>query len=71
MDWQPIRSAPSGERVLVCDRRGHVASLLLRWYDDAEKMIDKPEWWRPLPPGPKDREAEKARGGHSIEKQKA
>ena len=62
MDWQPIRSAPSGERVLVCDRRGHVFVahlLVLRWYDDAEKLIDKPEWWAPLPEGPKEREAAK------------
>jgi hypothetical protein len=33
--------------------------LVLRWYDDAEKLIDKPEWWRPLPEGPKEREAAK------------
>ena len=55
MDWQPIRSAPSGERVLVCDRNGKVFVahlLVLRWYDDAERMIDRPEWWRPLPEGP-------------------
>jgi hypothetical protein len=34
-----------------------VAHLLgLRWYDDAEKLIDRPEWWMPLPDGPQERE---------------
>jgi hypothetical protein len=33
--------------------------LVLRWYDDAEKMIDLPGWWMHLPAGPKDREAPK------------
>jgi hypothetical protein len=54
--WQPIKSAPSGERVLVCDRYGNVfvvRLLVLRWYDDAEKLIDRPEWWMALPKGPK------------------
>ena len=45
MNWQPIRV---GTHLLV-----------LRWYDDAEKLIDKPEWWTPLPEGPKEREATK------------
>ena len=45
MNWQPIRV---GTHLLV-----------LRWYNDADKMIDKPEWWTPLPEGPKEREAAK------------
>ena len=33
--------------------------LVLRWYDDAEKLIDKPEWWRPLPDGPDEHKVKK------------
>jgi hypothetical protein len=67
MEWQPIKSAPSGERVLACDRRGtvFVAKLLvLRWYDDAERLIDRPEWWMPLPAAPSEEQpaAPKSRG---------
>jgi hypothetical protein len=49
--------------VFVCDRRGQVLVahlLVLRWHDDAEKLIDKPEWWMPLPKRPQEREPAKA-----------
>jgi hypothetical protein len=55
MPWQPIKSAPEGERVLVCARRGNVLiarSVALRWYDDAERLLDSPRWWMPLPEAP-------------------
>jgi hypothetical protein len=67
VDWQPIKTAPAGERVLVANERGtvFVAKLLvLRWYDDAERLIDRPEWWTPLPAAPSEEQpaAPKSRG---------
>ena len=55
MQWQPIKSAPTGARVLVSDQRGNVfiaRSATLRWYDDSERLIDRPRWWMPLPESP-------------------
>ena len=53
--WQPISTAPSNQRILVCDDRGHVKVARqgkLRWYDDAETLIARPIWWMPLPAAP-------------------
>jgi hypothetical protein len=38
--------------------------LVLRWYDDAERLIDRPEWWMPLPAAPSEEQpaAPKSRG---------
>ncbi len=64
MDWQPIRTAPPNTRVLVHDKRGHVQIArvaALRWYDDADRLIDPPVRWMSLPdidepqPAPKPR----------------
>jgi hypothetical protein len=54
-DWQPIVTAPENERILVCNRAGHVQiarTAFLRWYDDDGRLLDIPEWWAPLPEGP-------------------
>ena len=55
MNWQPIATAPTNTRVLVCSENGHVqiARLAtLRWYDDADGLIGRPRWWMPLPTVP-------------------
>jgi hypothetical protein len=55
--WQPISTAPSNQRILVCGDRGHVKIARqgkLRWYDDAESLIARPVWWMPLPAAPSD-----------------
>ena len=51
MDWQPIGTAPTNTRVLVCSEKGYVqiARLALRWYDDADSLIGRRRWWMPLP----------------------
>ena len=52
MDWQPFKTAPANTRVLVHDDRGHVQiarSVALRWYDDADRLIDPPVRWMALP----------------------
>jgi hypothetical protein len=55
MDWQPAETAPSKTRVLVADDKGHVQvarRVPLRWYTDAEALLDPPLWWMPLPAAP-------------------
>jgi hypothetical protein len=55
MTWQPIRTAPSNTRVLVCDDKGNVfiaRASTLRWRDEADRLVDRPLWWQPLPQAP-------------------
>ena len=42
--------------------------LVLRSYDDADKLIDKPEWWTPLPEGPKERGRRRDRDARGTDK---
>jgi hypothetical protein len=54
-EWQPTKTAPAKTRVLVADDKGRVAiarRVPVRWYDDADAMIDPPAWWMPLPGAP-------------------
>ena len=62
--WEPIKTAPSNTRVLVCGDKGHVqiARLAsLRWYDDADTLIGRPRWWMPLPAIPSEKPPEEAK----------
>jgi hypothetical protein len=39
----------------VADDKGHVQvarRVPLRWYTDADALIDPPVWWMPLPDAP-------------------
>jgi hypothetical protein len=51
LDWQPIGTAPRNVRILVST--GHRVFIAragsLRWFDDADHLIDRPAWWMPLP----------------------
>jgi hypothetical protein len=63
--WQPISTAPSNQRILICDDRGHVKVARqgkLRWYDDAETLIARPIWWMPLPAAPSEAPAKEPEG---------
>jgi len=56
LEWKPINTAPSGQRVLVCDDKGDVKIaqlMVLRWLDDSDTLIGRPLWWMPLPDIPK------------------
>jgi hypothetical protein len=68
VDWQPIKTAPSNTRVLVADERGNVfiaRVATLRWYDDADRLIDPPVRWMALPPaGDRDRPQAELKGGN-------
>jgi hypothetical protein len=55
MQWQPAQTAPTRTRVLVASEHGHVRIARrapVRWYDDADSLMDPPAWWMPLPAGP-------------------
>jgi hypothetical protein len=55
MSWEPIKTAPAGKRVLVSDERGNVRIAragALRWYDEADRLIERPRWWITLPKPP-------------------
>ena len=51
LDWHPIGTAPRNVRILVST--GHRVFIAragsLRWFDDADHLIDRPAWWMPLP----------------------
>jgi hypothetical protein len=52
MNWQPIGTAPSNKRILVCDGKGNVRIARLatfRWMDDADTIIGRPLRWMSLP----------------------
>jgi hypothetical protein len=55
MDWQPMKTAPSRMRVLICDDVGRVQigrAAGLRWYDDAGHLLAVLLLrWMPLPEG--------------------
>jgi hypothetical protein len=56
LEWKAINTAPSGQRVLVCDDKGRVKIaqlMVLRWVDDSDTTIGRPVWWMPLPEPPK------------------
>jgi hypothetical protein len=62
MDWQPAKTAPQRTRVLVASDKGHVQIARrapVRWYDDADGMINPPAWWMPLPDAPAEMPAPK------------
>jgi hypothetical protein len=55
MHWQPAKTAPPRTRVLVANEGGRVQVARrapVRWYDDADSMINPPVWWMPLPEAP-------------------
>jgi hypothetical protein len=56
LDWKPISTAPSNVRILVSN--GHRVFIArcgaIRWYDDADRLIQRPDLWMPLPEAPSD-----------------
>ncbi len=57
MHWHPINTAPVGARILVADERGNVRIAragALRWYDEGDRLIERPRWWMALPTPPKE-----------------
>jgi hypothetical protein len=53
--WEPIKTAPTNRRVLVCHDKGKVfvaRPSTLRWRDEADRLIDRPRWWQSLPEPP-------------------
>jgi hypothetical protein len=53
----PTNTAPVGARILVADERGNVRIAragALRWYDEGDRLIERPCWWMALPSPPRE-----------------
>jgi hypothetical protein len=65
VSWQPGKTVPPRTRVLVVNDKGQVRiarRIALRWYDDADMMLDTQAGWMPLPHAPSEQPKPKPRG---------